>query len=185
VNPDGRRFLFFHIWLKDGRRYTRLITCNPDGTEPYALINEGHVSHYDWKSPDEVLCFSTHRDTGTRYYLYKDKTPDRQPIGEGVLGEDGHPSYAPDGKSILVDTYPDRCGDRHLILFDVDAERGFLLGKFFSPPAFSGEARCDLHPRWSPRGRLIAFDSAHERLRGIYLMDLSDLKNGKRDPQIL
>jgi len=173
INPDGSRFLFFHVWLQKGRKYTRLITCNMDGSEPYPLINEGHVSHYTWKSVDELLCFSTHADSGMKYHLYKDKTSYREVIADGLLKEDGHPSYSPDGKFILTDTYPDKYNDRHLLLFEVSNERILNLGRFFSPYRYIGELRCDLHPRWSPSGRYIAFDSAHEEKRSMYAIDLS------------
>jgi hypothetical protein len=38
INPNGTRFLFFHVWLQRKKRYTRLITSNPDGSELYAVI---------------------------------------------------------------------------------------------------------------------------------------------------
>lgn len=181
INSDGTRFLFFHVWLKSGKRYTRLITCNPDGSEPYLLINEGHVSHYTWKSADELLCFSTHADTGVKYHLYKDKTSHREVIADGFLEGDGHPSYSPNGRFILTDTYPDKYNDRHILLFDMADNKILNLGRFFSPYRYVGELRCDLHPRWSPSGRYIVFDSAHEKKRNIYAIDLSLLKSRQKN----
>lgn len=172
LNPDGTRFLFFHVWLKEGERYTRLITCNADGSEPYALINEGHVSHYTWKSSDEILCFSTHANTGMKYHLYRDKTSYKEVVGDGLLVMDGHPSYSPGDHFILTDTYPDRYSDRHLLLFDVAHKQLIDIGGFFSPYKYKGELRCDLHPRWSPSGSYIAFDSAHEGRRSLYIFTL-------------
>lgn len=171
INPTGTRFLFFHIWLIRSKRYTRAMTCNVDGSEPYALINEGHVSHHTWKNNEEILCFSTHADSGMKYHLYEDKTSFRRVVGNGVLNEDGHPSYSPDGQFILTDTYPNKYSDRHILLFDVSNERVINLGGFFSPYKYRGEVRCDLHPRWSPSVRYIAFDSTMDGRRAIYLID--------------
>ena len=172
INPDGSRFLFLHIWLQNGKRYTRLITCNMDGTEPYALVNEGHVSHYTWKSSEEILCFSTHADTGARYHLYKDKTSQREIIGDGLLNEDGHPSYSPDGRSILTDTLPDQYSERHLLLYDTHNRTLRDIGVFFSPYQYKGAKKCDLHPRWGHSGKYIIFESAHEGKRAVYALEL-------------
>lgn len=172
INPNGNRFLFFHVWLQKEKRYTRLITSNPDGSELYVLINEGHVSHYTWRSNDELLCFSTHANSGTRYYLYKDKTEWRKVFGEGIVDGDGHPSYSPDGKSLLTDTLPDKFGDRHLLLLNLEDNSIKNLSSFFSPFRYVGELRCDLHPRWSPSGQYVAFDSAHEGKRSLYSLRL-------------
>jgi hypothetical protein len=172
INPNGTRFLFFHVWLQEKTRYTRLITSNPDGSELYALVNEGHVSHYNWRSNDELLCFSTHANSGTKYYLYKDKTERREVVGEGIFDGDGHPSYSPDGEFLITDSLPDKFGDRHLLLLKLEDNSVRRLGSFFSPFNYVGELRCDLHPRWSPSGRYVAFDSAHEGKRSLYSLRL-------------
>ena len=168
INPAGSRFLFFHVWLAGDRRYTRLITCNADGSDPYPLVNEGHVSHYTWLSVNELICFSTHATTGSHYHLYRDQSDIRGVIGEGVLRHDGHPSPSQCGQMLLTDTYPDRYGERQLLLFDMHNGSLIRLGSFSSPYRLRGEFRCDLHPRWSSTGRYIAFDSAHEGRRSIY-----------------
>lgn len=170
INPDGTRFLFFHVWVQKGKRYTRLITCNPDGSEPYPLINEGHVSHYTWKSPAELLCFSTHADTGMKYHLYQDKSNRRTVVGAGILKEDGHPSFSKNGENLLTDTYPDQYGDRKLLLYNLENESVETLGSFFSPYCLKNELRCDLHPRWSPSGKYVAFDSSHDGKRSLYMI---------------
>ncbi len=177
-NVDGNRFMFFHLWMKEGKRYIRLITCDIDGNDRYALVNEGHVSHYTWKSDRELLAFSTHADTGVNYHLYEDKTDNREIIGESILTADGHPSYSPVGSLILTDTYPDKYGDQHLLLYDPANKKLSSIGSFFLPFKFKGEFRCDFHPRWSPSGRFICFDSAHEGKRSMYLIDMKECLHG-------
>lgn len=177
-NPDGTRFMFFHVWLKNNKRFTRLITCDINGNRQYALINEGYVSHYCWKSNDELLAYSTHANTGTNFHLYKDESDVRKIIGKGILNQDGHPSFSPDGSLLLTDTYPDKLREQHLFIFRFDNNNLVRIGSFFSPLEFeSTEVRCDLHPRWSPCGQYICFDSAHEGKRAMCLVDVGKYLN--------
>jgi hypothetical protein len=173
-NPDGTRFMFFHVWMTDSKRYTRLITCNLDGEEKYALINEGHVSHYTWKSSNELLAYSTHNNTGRHYYLYKDESIKHEIIGKKILDQDGHPSYSSDGSLLLTDTYYDKYREQHLFLFNIGTHKLTSLGSFYSPFKYRGELRCDLHPRWSQNGKNICFDSSHEGKRAMYVLDVGN-----------
>jgi Tol biopolymer transport system component len=170
-NPSGDRFMFFHLWKKDNKRFNRLITADLDGRNLYILSNEGIVSHYTWKSDNELLVYSAEKVLGTNYKLYQDKSKNVHVIGEGVLNQDGHPSYSLDGKLILTDTYPDKYGDRHLLLYS-ENEGLKELGRFFSPNKFDGEYRCDLHPRWDRIGSYVAFDSVHKGIRALYVMEI-------------
>jgi hypothetical protein len=172
IGPGGDRFLFFHIWLKDRKRYTRMLTADLDGRNICALANEGLVSHYAWKSQKEILCFGRHKETGMKYHLYRDRTQDRIVIGKDDLKEDGHPSYSFDGRDILTDTYPDADGFRHLLCFDGRREKLNHSAALYSPFFLKGMHRCDLHPRWSPSGKMIAFDSAHDGKRALYTLQL-------------
>ena len=70
-NPSGNRFMFFHLWIKDGLRFSRLFTADINGNNVFILNNEGHVSHYCWKSDKELLVYGYHQEGGFQYYLYK------------------------------------------------------------------------------------------------------------------
>lgn len=170
-NPSSSRFLFFHAWVQNGKRYARLITTDLDGRNLYPLINEGLVAHYAWKSDNELLAFSSHADTGTQYHLYCDQSPERTVFGRERFDQDGHPSFSPDGSTLLLDTYPDKNRYQHLSLYKMATGEFLSLGSFFSPMKYFGAERCDLHPRWSPRGNYICFDSAHDGARGLYVME--------------
>lgn len=172
INPSGTRFLFFHVWLILNKRFTRLITSDLDGNDPYVLYNEEHVSHYTWKSDLEILCFSTHRNSGSRYHLYTDKNIDYKIIGNGLLCEDGHPSFSPNKELIITDTYPDKYGERNLLLYNDSKQSLNNIGKFYSPFKYQGESRCDLHPRWNRTGSHVVIDSAHEGQRGMYILKI-------------
>jgi hypothetical protein len=56
MSPSNRRFLFLHRWrLKDGGVYARLYSANVDGSELYLLNDCGRMSHYCWRSENEIV----------------------------------------------------------------------------------------------------------------------------------
>jgi hypothetical protein len=179
--PDGSRFLFLHRWgpKETGRPWgTRLFTSNPDGSDLHYFDLGNKISHFDWCGSDRILAWAVALDGTTRYFLFTDRTQQREIVGDGVLTCDGHCSYSPHGRWILTDTYPDNENVRTLLLYDPASRRRIDIGRFFSPPELAGEMRCDLHPRWSRDGAQVCIDSAHERERQIYVLDVSDLVNG-------
>jgi hypothetical protein len=180
-NPSGTRFVFLHRWfLKKagdirGKEYTRMYTANPDGTDIYCIADYGMVSHYAWKNDRHLLVWATHPSYGNRYYVFEDKTESVNVTGNGILTVDGHPSYSPDSRWIITDTYPNRGRLATLILFDTLNSKRINIGSYKSPFKFNGPWRCDLHPRWSRDGKKVCFDSVHEGKRRIYVVDLSNL----------
>ncbi|MGD0423876.1 MAG: hypothetical protein ABSA92_10525 [Candidatus Bathyarchaeia archaeon] len=95
-------------------------------------------------------------------------------IGEDVLNEDGHCSFSPDGRWVLIDTFPDANHTITLKVFEWTTEKKIILGRYRSPPPY-GELRCDFHLRWNRTGTSICFDSIHEGIRQLYTMDVSNL----------
>ncbi len=91
------------------------------------------------------------------------------------MTRDGHCSYLPDKEWIVCDTYPGgRDRSQQLYLFNVEREERVDLGVFPAPEAYSGEWRCDLHPRCSPDGKFLTIDSAHGGSgRRMYVVALS------------
>jgi hypothetical protein len=173
-NPSGNRFMFFHLWVQNGKRFSRLFTSDIDGKSLHLLANDGMVSHYTWKNDLELLVYSYHKDSGKRYHLYEDMTDKRKVFGSDILNEDGHPTFNPKSNVLLTDTYPDKYAERKLLIYKPNGNLN-VLGQFFSPFHFQGEVRCDLHPRWDRDGQFICFDSAHEGHRCMYLMNVNKL----------
>jgi Tol biopolymer transport system component len=98
-------------------------------------------------------------------------------VGKDVMLVNGHCSYLPGNEWILNDTYPDLDRKQHLYLYQVTTGRRVPLGSFEAPEPYRGEWRCDLHPRFSPDGRLVTIDSPHRGDgRQIYLIDIGDLE---------
>lgn len=178
ISPNGKRFMVLHRWFDNGRKHTRLVTVNVDRTEMYNLSDDVFVSHCYWKNDEEILAFLRKKASGDHYYLMKDKTQEYK-LFWPELNTDGHCSYSPDGKYIITDTYPNRKRIASVFLCtESGGENGTAkrIARVFSPFRYDNDCRCDLHPRWSRDGKLVAIDSIHEGRRGLYIIPVEDLK---------
>jgi len=180
INPSGTRLFFYHRWRKmEGQIkswHTRLVTIDPDGSRPFVIPGLNRVSHYDWRDDRHIL-LTAYLPGATCYshVLVADQTGERRVLGADLLRENGHCSYSPNREWILTDTYPDADSRSTLLLFRPRDETRIEVGRFWSPPAFTGEARCDLHPRWNRDGTRVCFDSPCQGHRQMLVADLSDL----------
>jgi hypothetical protein len=175
LSPNGKRFMVLHRFFVGPRKYTRLITCNSDGTDMYLLSDDDMVSHCYWKNDVEIIAFERKKPGGNGYYLMKDKTQEYQRLWP-QLSNDGHPSYCPTDKSLVTfDTYPNRARVQELKIArdtDLDGKDIKVLAKVFAPFKYDNETRCDLHPRWSRDGKQICIDACFEKHRGLYIVRL-------------
>ena len=175
LSPNGKRFMVLYRWYCGQRKYTRLITCNIDGTDMYLLSDDDMVSHCFWKDDEHIIAFENKHDGGTGYYLMKDKTQEYQRLWP-QLSNDGHPSYCPTDNSLVVfDTYPDRARIQEVKIArdtDVEGKDIKVLARVFAPFKYDNDTRCDLHPRWSRDGKKICFDACFEGHRGLYVVDV-------------
>ncbi|MCY4081335.1 MAG: hypothetical protein OXF54_13920 [Caldilineaceae bacterium] len=177
-NTDGSRFIFLHRWrFGDAGFSTRMMTAASDGSDIYPVDQYGHTSHFIWRDPEHILAWARHPSHGDAFYVYRDHTQDVEVIGKGVMKLNGHCTYLADTNWVLNDTYPVPRGEdrvQELYLYNVESGERTELGEYASYPEYTGEWRCDLHPRSSPDGRLITVDSVHGGDgRQIYLMDIS------------
>lgn len=175
-NPDGTRFVMLVRYFPEpGQKWgTSVLTANADGTGLQQL-SDGFTmaSHYHWRSPDTLLIYAN-GPAGHQLYEWKDRTEEKAVVDIGYFRGDGHCSYSPDREWILYDSYPDGNRMQHLYLHHRASGKQMTLGSYYAMPA-EIDMRCDLHPRWSPSGKRISFDSTHEGSRQVYEMDLSDV----------
>lgn len=173
LSPNGKRFMVLYRWFCGQRKYTRLVTCNVDGTDMYVLSDDDMVSHCFWKNDSEILAFENKHNGGPGYYLMKDKTQDYTHCWP-QFSNDGHPSYSPDGSLIVTDSYPNRARVASINLMDGDETRkeNKTIARVFAPFKYDNDTRCDLHPRWNHAGDKICFDSIFEGHRGLYVVDV-------------
>jgi hypothetical protein len=176
-NTDGTRFEFLHRWRMPGEPGfgTRMLTAAPDGTEIRVVDDYGHTSHFIWRDPSHILAWAYHPSHGSAFYLYEDGPGKVEVVGEGIMTRNGHCTYLPGNEWILNDTYPDAERYQELYLYHVPTGDKVSLGRLYAPEAYTGEWRCDLHPRSSPDGQLICVDAPRASSgRQMYLVDIGE-----------
>jgi hypothetical protein len=179
-SPQGGRAVFMHRWFGSHGKFSRLYVIDTANPDPRLLLDERMISHYSWRDENHLLAWARTAAQGDHYHLIDVRTGVSEVVGGGVVDVygDGHPSYSPDRRWIVTDTYPDRARRRHLILFSVETGGLTEIGRFFAPWRYDGAVRCDLHPRWAPDGNRIAIDSVHTGKRGLFLIDVTRVVAG-------
>lgn len=180
-SPDGSRFITLHRWqYPNGKRLSRMITANLDGSDVRVVVDNGFVSHFIWRDPAHILTQSKATPDSPSWgdFLVKDESQGKlQEVGKGVLDKGGHLSYLPGNEWILNDTYPkgkERIQTPHL--YHIASGKRIDLGHFHSPALYTGEWRVDTHPRFSPDAKYVCIDSPHkEEGRQLHLIDISGI----------
>ncbi|MEM7701098.1 MAG: glycosyltransferase [Pseudomonadota bacterium] len=143
----------------------------------------GFGSHYHWRNDSEIIVsgediVDRSELTGMSLYHINVDTGEVAPVDTGFFKGDGHCTFSPDGRYVLYDSYCSvQVPYRKLQIYDMVLKKGTTLFHAYSDPLLYNEdndCRCDLHPRWSPSGEYISFDSLHERFRGSYRIKTSD-----------
>lgn len=173
--PGNNRVAFLHRWITRNGKIDRLFTVKDDGSELFLLADDGMSSHHSWLDAERLVAYCRKKPWGNGYFLFRDQTNSVETVGKGVLDTrgDGHPTFSPDGRWIITDTYPDHDRMQELLLYDTIKKEKQVVGRFFSPWNFVKTVRCDLHPRWSPDGKWISIDSVHSGRRAMFLLDIS------------
>lgn len=185
IEEDGREYFNHTLFSRDGskifwlaraipHRNTSAFTINRDGTNLQRCFPDGWGgSHFDWLSADELMITAKYKARSSGHILFTVGKQDYRVLGKGLLDFDGHGTFSPDGRWMVTHTYPDKVfHEQKLFLMDMKTQAVLPLGRYYEPPKFHGWWRCDLHPRWSPKGDMIAFNSAHEGSRQAYIIDL-------------
>lgn len=187
VNPSSDRFVFLHRYRPkfdpktlqfEGGFVTRMFSANLDGSDLYVLDPSGYTSHFIWDDAQHVTMWTRPAGRPSGFYQITDHTGEIRPVGEKVMTQNGHNSNlpAPHDDWILNDTYPARSDRRQTVyLFHKPTGRKVDLGHFPSPPSYTGEWRCDTHPRSSNDGRFVVIDSPTEKGRQLHLLDISEI----------
>ena len=178
-NTDGTRFIFLHRWrFREGGFQTRMLTADTDGSNIHVVDDYGKMSHFIWRDPHTILGWAYHPSHQNKFYLYNDLTDDEPKVmGPDVMTVNGHCTYLPGNAWILNDTYPSKNSRNQVpYLYHVETGKRTDLGIFPSPEPYTGEWRCDLHPRYSPDGQFVIIDSAHEgNGRQLYRIEIGDI----------
>ena len=175
IAPDGKHFIFFHIWtLKDSKAWkTRLYVCEPTGRELKQLECVDRVSHYDWKNNNEIMvtCYDTNKNQYYCVYNIEDGT--KTILKDKCLELDGHPSFMKQGKEFISDTYPKEHSLQTLYHYNLSTKVYTPLIRIHSDARYFDEKRCDLHPKVSKSEKYITVDSLFEQgCRKVILFNL-------------
>jgi hypothetical protein len=172
ISPSGLHFLVLHRWYDGGVRRERLLVGQSDGSRLSCLVDTGMISHCAWADDATIIGYMRGPEGVERYWLVDVGTGQMRAVAGGALDRfgDGHPSVH--GDWFVTDTYPDRGSRQTLLLANWKTGAWTTLGHFFHPLDLEGEMRCDLHPRWSPAGERVYFDSAFSGQRELYVMEL-------------
>lgn len=177
-SKDNQYVIFMHRWIHDDpdKRFSRLITCRLDGSELCISPTTDMVSHYVWDEKWGILAFCRINNVDG-HYLFSDHTMKRWRHVAPQLNSDGHQSFIPGTDFAVTDTYPD--GRRYAKLWRINlvTDETMLLADLKSPKQFQSPNcyknwACDLHPRVSPRGTFVTFDSVHTNRRALCVMKL-------------
>lgn len=134
-------------------------------------------SHYVWNSRSEIIA-SCVIDGKNCHALFDVTKPQNVRIIAGdILNSDGHQSFVSDDV-FVTDTYPDRRRMAKLFSVNILKSSAQLIASIYSPKEFQTKdvychIACDLHPRVSPSGKYLCFDSPRTGVRGLYVMKLS------------
>lgn len=165
--PDEQSIIFIHRWQRKGGEFiSRLLSYNLISGQLHTILDNGHVSHYCWEDNDTLLIYATDRNNQKGYMEVNIRTMMTH-IFDGLVTEDGHPSFSNDHHWILTDTYPNWKRYQHLFLFDNTKKELKVLDKLWSPFRYYNDERCDLHPRWSMDSNYICADNTQSGYRSI------------------
>jgi len=149
INPSSDRFMFLHRWILNGVKYDRLITADLNGKDLYVLLDDNMVSHCNWKNNDTIITWANTHKFGTHYYLLTDKSDKKHTFEVNELKVDGHPSYSPDGKFLITDTYPDYRRKQSLILCNPETREAACIAHVYASITYNNAT-------WCRKGQLIA-----------------------------
>lgn len=172
ISPDGERFLFLHRFFIGNRKFDRLLLADAHRRELKVLASYDMVSHCFWVDNHSVISFMRGPSGHDGYYVINVEDGDISSYFDGKLDAmgDGHPHVHKDW--FITDTYPDKSRMQHLLKASLATGEVQELGQFFQPFEFHGETRCDLHPRVSPDGSKVFFDSVFNGKRKLYVLQL-------------
>ena len=186
ISKDGRKIFFLARsvdWFDAvnhtaAKHHTTSFTVNRDGSDLRRCFPDGWGgSHFNWAPDGSHRLLVTTPIPGNRWPSLVEFEVGQEAacrrIGAGVLDQDWHCVYSPDGEFMSGEAYPNGNDDRCWQLVRLSDGLAMPLGAFRVPSAYRNAYwRCDLHARWRKDGRQLGFNSVHEGSRQIYLRDV-------------
>lgn len=180
-SKDGRfiSFLYRRIPKEGDYMKRRSVICvyDIDKGELNILPSQESGSHYVWNNKDQIVASCIINGTSCHVLFDMNDIKSLRPIAEKEINSDGHQSFVSDNV-FVTDTYPDKRRMAKLYRVNLTDNKSELIASVYSPKKFQTKdfkchIACDLHPRVSPSGRYVCFDSPMSGKRGIYVMPLT------------
>jgi len=186
ISKDGAKIFFLarsvdwydKVGNTAAKHHTTSFTVNRDGTELRRCFPEGWGgSHFNWAPDGSHRLLVTTPRPGTRWPSLIDfevgHETQRRHLGAGILDQDWHCVFAPNGAFMSGEAYPNGNADRCWLLVRLADAQTMPIGAFHVPDEYRGAYwRCDLHARWRRDGGQLAFNSVHEGSRQVYVRDV-------------
>lgn len=171
-------FLYRRIPLAGNymKRYTLMMVYDLQSHQLIELPTQESGSHYVWNGRNQLIA-SCILNGKSCHALYDMQDLDHPRIVAGDrLNSDGHQSFISDS-SFVTDIYPDKHRMAKIFRADIVTGKVELLVSTYSPKQFQTKdckchIACDLHPRVSPSGNYLCFDSPRSGKRALYVMPL-------------
>jgi hypothetical protein len=175
---DGRYISFLHRWVGDDvmKRWSRLIVYDLNTRTFIALPTSGMVSHYVWNSKNQIIAYCSVNEQDGHVLFDVPNVTSFKKIATNKLNSDGHQSFVTE-EIFITDTYPDKFRTAKLYKVSTVSESVELLASVYSPKKYQSKLpfnhiACDLHPRVSPSGRYVCFDTVFPGIRSICVMKI-------------
>ena len=158
-SPDGSKIIFESV--KDG--FIQIYVMNVDGTNRTQLTNNfSNNQNPSWAPDDSLILFQSDGDgISEKIYVMTPDGAEQMQISQNadVTISDYDPSWSPDGKEIVYNSWR----DEGVLIFTIDKKRNVKQ--------LSAAGDYDFNPRWSPDGLKIVFTNSREGESGIAMMD--------------
>jgi hypothetical protein len=160
VSPDGKRFMFFHLWTKDSLDMwkMRLLVSDINGSNLIELEREDIISHYSWIDSNRLMVTKV-ANKEPCYVIYDLRTGSKEIIQNYKLINDGHPTFFENKREFVSDTYPLENCMQTMFFSSIENNSYIPILEAFSDPRLYIEKRCDMHPRFDGKHSAINIDS--------------------------
>ncbi len=143
-SPGGKNFVFYFIATAGKKRLTYAFVCDVGTQELRILSQAGFMSHYTWVDDENLIIFTKLRGVPS-YVKYRLGPGPTQDVFFEDFTLDGHPTFV-EGR-LITDCYP-QWPTNEQTLYELWPGKGpRVLATFLTPLEFTGDVRCDLHPR--------------------------------------
>lgn len=177
-SPNSQDYVFFHRWLdKNNKIFTRMIKGSVNDHNLKVFPTNGMVSHICWISDHEIMAYCNSTMFNDAYHIFDTRHLTSRILDQKKFSSDGHPQHNKLRNVIVTDTYPDGKRIQKLIVYDMEHDKEYLIGKFYSPFKYRQAVRVDLHPRWNRKGNMLCFDSSFLGSRSLSTIELQDWDN--------